>query len=114
MVRIWELAIWARVSMGWDLGLVKRWFVSSANWKSVPCVISCGKSLTYRRKSNGERTEPWGTPCMMWRGVEMEGGWSGDRELIRTTWERPARKEAIQLLAVPRIPWECSLCRRSL
>ena len=114
MIDVWELAIWESVAIVWDFGLVMRWLVSSANWKSAPCVIRWGRSLTYRRKRRGESTEPWGTPCLIVRGVERIGGWSGDRELIRTTWERLVRKEAIHLFAVPRIPRVWSLWRSSL
>lgn len=42
----------------------------------------------------------------------MAGGSLGIGELIRTTWERLVRNEAIHLRAVPRIPWDWSLERR--
>ena len=70
--------------------------------------------MTYSRKRRGERTDPWGTPCVMIWGEDVDEGMSGKRELIRTTCVLCVRKEAIHIWAVPRMPWEKSFDRRRL
>ena len=42
-------------------------FVSSANRKKINLSEIFGRSFIYRRNKRGPRTDPWGTPHVMFR-----------------------------------------------
>ena len=51
--------------------LIKRIFVSSAKWCTELCSLALLKSLMCRRNSNGPKTDPCGTPFVIFSFLGM-------------------------------------------
>ena len=61
-----------------------------------------GRSLIYRRKRSGPRTDPCGTP-------EVTGTWSDLMPYTTTDWDLPIRKDWIQDMVWSEAPCSLSL-----
>ena len=67
--------------------------VSSAEWNREENLIALCRSLIYKTKTRGPRTDPWGTPSPTFCRSEW-------KSLIVTNWFLLGRYEENQLLAV--------------
>ena len=94
-----------KISLSWHPSITLTTLISSANFSTL-LFISLSIELTNIIKSNGPKTEPWGTPLMT--------SFHSDLHPFKITlcW-RPDSHSSIQLSNVPLIPWALS-CISSL
>ena len=63
-------SVLARLNSMFKSAWKRKMFMSSANSFGVALIKAFWMSFTYMRKSNGPRTDPWGTPQFIWEVVD--------------------------------------------
>ena len=79
-------------------------FVSSAKAAILLDLTVFGKEFTYRRNNMGSRIDPWGTPEVTGKGLDVAPS-------IVTRWKRLCRYDSSHVSRFPPKPYWCSFLR---